>query len=141
MSIKVRSGARTGLCYAFTAIWGFGDFVAHPVSKVAPDVSQACLICNAKNALCGALFHDAQAGRVRTACRPTRRLPEGSQKMLIAFESSFNHLVSSCQQSIWKGKAKCLGGFEIDDKLELGRLLDRQRLGLNSFGDLVQVVG
>src|SRR5262245_2700910 len=54
---------------------------------------------------------------------------------------SLKHLVSSCQQSIWNGKAKCLGGFEIDDKLELGRLLDRQRLGLYPFGDLVQVVG
>src|SRR5262245_23013997 len=54
---------------------------------------------------------------------------------------SLKHLVSSCQQSIWNGKAKCLGGFEIDDKLELGRLLDRQRLGLYPFGDLVKVVG
>jgi hypothetical protein len=30
------------------------------------------------------------------------------------------------QQSRWNGEAKCLGGLEIDAKLELGRLDDRQ---------------
>src|SRR6202022_385376 len=39
----------------------------------------------------------------------------------------------------WHGEAKCLGGLEIDDKLEASRLLDRQISWLSSFENLPDV--
>jgi hypothetical protein len=40
--------------------------------------------------------------------------------------ASFDHLVGGYEQGRWHSEAKCLGGLEIDDKLEISRLLDRQ---------------
>ena len=37
--------------------------------------------------------------------------------------------------------AKCLGGLEVDDQFELGRLLDRQVGRLRPFEDFVHVAG
>jgi hypothetical protein len=37
-----------------------------------------------------------------------------------------DHLVSAGEQRRWHGDAKRLRGLQIDDQLELGRLLDRQ---------------
>jgi hypothetical protein len=36
-----------------------------------------------------------------------------------------DHLVGACEQRWWDGKAECLCGFEIDNEVEFGRLLDR----------------
>ena len=36
-------------------------------------------------------------------------------------------------------EAKCLGGFQIDDQFELGRLLDRQIGGLFALEDAIDV--
>ena len=37
----------------------------------------------------------------------------------------FDHLVGSGEQSWRNGQAKRFGGFEVDDKIEFGRLFDR----------------
>src|SRR5260370_30477458 len=52
---------------------------------------------------------------------------------------SFAHLVGGGEQGRWHRKAKCLGGLEIDDKLEVSRLLDRQIGWLCSFKNLPDV--
>jgi hypothetical protein len=50
--------------------------------------------------------------------------PAGSRQLCLAH--SLNHLVSGHEQFVGHGEPKRLGGREIDDKLELGGLLDRQ---------------
>jgi hypothetical protein len=44
---------------------------------------------------------------------------------------SFDHLVGLGGQHLWHAEAERLGGLEIDDQLELGRLLDREIGRLN----------
>ena len=46
--------------------------------------------------------------------------------------SRFGHLVSKRQQFIRHSEAERFGGLEVDDKLELDRLLDRKLAGLGS---------
>jgi len=43
---------------------------------------------------------------------------------------SLNHLVGESEHFVGNGEAERLGGFEIDDEIEFGRLLDRQLAGL-----------
>src|SRR4029077_944473 len=59
--------------------------------------------------------------------------------MPIAF--LFDHLIRSRQHVRWNRQADLLGGFQIDDELELRRLLDRQIFRLGAFQDLVDVSG
>src|SRR4051812_43126631 len=40
--------------------------------------------------------------------------------------SSFDHLVGADEDSGRHGESKCSGGFQVDDQLNLRRLLDRQ---------------
>src|SRR6516165_10756249 len=47
--------------------------------------------------------------------------------------ASLNDLVSSRQQRFRDGEAEGLGGLEVDDKLKLGRLQDRQVGGLSAI--------
>src|ERR1700687_5499270 len=42
----------------------------------------------------------------------------------------FNHLVDNGEHAGWNVEAERLGGLEVDDEFELGRLLDRQVGGL-----------
>jgi hypothetical protein len=41
-------------------------------------------------------------------------------------ERLLDHRVSGGQQRFRDGEAERLGGFEVDDEIEFGRLLDRQ---------------
>jgi len=50
---------------------------------------------------------------------------------------SSDHLVGSRQEIRRHGQSDLLGSFQIDDQLELGRLLDRQFSGCGSFENLI----
>ena len=52
----------------------------------------------------------------------------------------FDHLVGAGEQCRWDGKAERLGGGEIDDEIELDRLLDREISRLRAAHALVNVV-
>ena len=52
----------------------------------------------------------------------------------------FDHLVGARQKRFRDSQAECLGGREVDDKLELGRLLDRYIGGLCAAKNLVHQV-
>jgi hypothetical protein len=51
--------------------------------------------------------------------------------------ASFDHLVGTREQRLRDGKAERLCGFQIDDKLELGWLLDGEIAGLRTMQNLV----
>src|SRR5262245_29007834 len=46
---------------------------------------------------------------------------------------SFDHLVGEQLYRVWHVEAECLGGLQVDDQLELGRLQDRQVGGFYAF--------
>src|SRR5215469_13483488 len=51
-----------------------------------------------------------------------------------------DHLVGEREQRRWDFEAERLGGRQIDDEIELGRLLDRDVPGLRPVQNLVNVV-
>ena len=55
------------------------------------------------------------------------------------FEShdSFDHLVGAEQHAPWDLEAERLGGLQVDDQLELGRLLERDVARLRALENLV----
>jgi hypothetical protein len=53
----------------------------------------------------------------------------------------FDHLVGAGEQSRRYGDPKRFSSDQVDDKIELGRLLDRQIGGLRAAQYLVDVVG
>src|SRR5262245_28054399 len=53
--------------------------------------------------------------------------------------SSFDHLVGGGEQCGRNGEAERLSGLEIDDKLEFGRLFDRQIAGIGALENSVDV--
>src|SRR3970040_2366706 len=53
--------------------------------------------------------------------------------------SLLDDLVGAKQQRLRNGQAQGLGGLEVDDELELGRLLDREIGRLGALEDLVDV--
>jgi hypothetical protein len=55
--------------------------------------------------------------------------------------SSSDDTIGSSEHIGWNNQSDLLGGFEIDDKLELRRLLDWQVGRFGSFEDLVNVMG
>ena len=52
-----------------------------------------------------------------------------------------DHLVSAQQECLWDRQAERLDGCQIDDKLELGRLLDRKVSWFSPFENFVDKVG
>jgi len=53
---------------------------------------------------------------------------------------SFNHLVGAQQERLRDRQAKRLGGIQIDDEIEFGRLLDRDVAWLGPSQNLVNIV-
>src|SRR5215469_695171 len=51
----------------------------------------------------------------------------------------FDDLVGAAEQRVWDGEAERLGGLEVDDELELCRLLDWQIGRLRTLQDLVHI--
>jgi hypothetical protein len=43
-----------------------------------------------------------------------------------------DHLVGGCKQRLWDAQPERLGGREVDNQFELGRLLDREIAGLGA---------
>ena len=54
---------------------------------------------------------------------------------------SLDHLICSEQHRLRNRQADLFRGFEIDDELKLGRLLDRKVGGFRTFEDLVNING
>src|SRR3954467_10410103 len=52
-----------------------------------------------------------------------------------------DHFVDAQQERLGDGQAEHLGGREIDDQIELGRLFDREVSGLDPAQYLVDVLG
>src|SRR5450631_4468520 len=52
--------------------------------------------------------------------RHVRLVPTRDSKSFL-----FDHLVGECEQLVWNGEAQRLRSLEVDDQLELGRLLHR----------------
>src|SRR5262249_55138173 len=61
----------------------------------------------------------------------------GLKMRRITRAASFDHLVGAGEQCRRHRKAECLRRDQIDDEIELGRLLDRKVGGLRSAKDLV----
>src|SRR6516165_10014114 len=55
--------------------------------------------------------------------------------------ASLDDLVGTGEDQWWDRQAERLGGFEIDDQLEGGRLLNRKVGRFGALQDLVDVVG
>ena len=53
--------------------------------------------------------------------------------------ASFDHLVGASEKRRWDPEPECLGSSEVDDKLEFGRLFDRNVEWLCPFKNLVHV--
>jgi hypothetical protein len=53
----------------------------------------------------------------------------------------FDQLVGGSEQRGRNGESKRLGGLEIDDEIEFGRLLDRDIAGLRPAQNLVDKIG
>jgi hypothetical protein len=50
-------------------------------------------------------------------------------------------MAAGCEQRRWNGEVERLGGGQIDDEIELGRLLDRDIAGLRPAQYLVGKIG
>jgi hypothetical protein len=61
---------------------------------------------------------------------PASLAPVSSSRVGVC--NSFDHLVGAEQQGLWNCETERLGGLEIDNELELGRLPHRQVSGLGA---------
>src|SRR5262249_18540777 len=68
-----------------------------------------------------------------------RGLPFSSILVGSAHDNSFDHLVGDQQQVTRNFEIERFGGFEIDDKFVLGRLLDRKIGGFRALQNLADI--
>src|SRR6266566_4052168 len=86
---------------------------------------------------------DGMAGLPSTAdildaCRHGRWVPEPAVSRCSI--ESLDHLVGAQQERFRQLEAECLGDSEIDDQLELRRLLDRKLACLRAAQNLVHIL-
>src|SRR6516162_2158453 len=91
--------------------------------------------------------HRASRESARTLWHDTRQVPSqrggaslGRSRQLLANDVSFDHLVGAGEQRRRNFKTEQLGGRQIDDEIELGRLLDRNVAWLRSAQNFVDIV-
>ncbi len=80
--------------------------------------------------------------QLQTNCCVTSNVEKGHKqtKCSAANLPLFDHLVGARKHGRWNCKAERFGGREIDNKLELGRLIDREIAGLRRAQNLVHIV-
>src|SRR5271165_345702 len=79
--------------------------------------------------------HSLPSGRYSLLGPDLHRLDRTSLRLAHLFD----HLVGAGQYCRQHVEAQCLGSFEVDDKLEFGRLLDRQVTGLFTLEDAIDI--
>src|SRR3977135_1363720 len=93
------------------------------------------------------LIHPFSPGSSHQALRPNPPAmdsPEDAAPGVLIVPSPpslLDHLIRSLQQRRRDRQAEGFGGLEVDNKLELGRLLHGEVRGLGALEDLVDVAG
>jgi hypothetical protein len=84
-------------------------------------------------------FPPIREATVKQTCWEVRFVPTATASRPDAPQQSisFNDLVGTQQERLGDRQAERLGGREIDDKLELGRLFDRKVSGFRSLENLI----
>jgi hypothetical protein len=102
------------------------DLANHEVDTLSSLAAWAGWYAHITSVSSSALRYFADSSRTS---RHVRLVPRGDI-CSAANRSLFDHLVGAAEQREREGEAECLGGFHVDDQLDLGGLLDRQLGGL-----------
>ena len=73
-------------------------------------------------------FADMALPLGRRSCRQVRQSPPSA---------SFDHLVGAQEKRCWQINAECLGGFQVNYRLEFGRLFKGKVSRLGTFENFV----